>query len=360
MSSGPPSGSASSRLTLGAIAEAAGGRVHGDPELPVVRVAPLDRAGGGELGLVADPEYLSGVSASRASALLVAEALESRVADMDDRPRVVVADPRAAMIPILRTLDPTPHPEPGVHPTAVVERGVKLGERVSVGPYTVLGEGAEIGAGTHIGAHCVIGAGARIGADGYLHPQVTVYGGSVIGDRVILHAGARIGSDGFGFAFEEGRYIRIPQVGRAVLGDDVEVGANSCVDRGSIGDTEIRDGVKIDNLVQVAHNVRVGEHSAFAALVGIAGSSSIGAYTRLGGMVGVVGHLDLPANLDVTAGSIVLQSVGEPGDTLMGYGAGPRREKAREMAATRRLPELLKRMREVERTLALLTDSGES
>jgi len=355
MRAGPVSGSGAP-LTLGAIAEAAGGRVHGDPALAVARVAPLDRAGPDDLGLVAASEYVAAVPESEASALLVAAELEERVSALDDRPRVVVEDARAAMIPLLRRLDPTPEHAPGVHRTAVIETGVELGPDVSVGAWAVLEAGASIGPRTRVGAHCVVGRGARIGADGYLHPHVTVYADSVIGDRAVLHSGARIGSDGFGFAFEDGRYVKIPQVGRAVLGDDVEVGANSCIDRGSIGDTEVGDGVKLDNLVHIAHNVRVGEHGALAALVGIAGSTTIGAYARFGGQAGAVGHLELPDNLAVTAATAILQEVGEPGGTVMGLPAASQRDTAKVWAAQRRLPDLLKRVRELERLLAARDD----
>ncbi|HKK92968.1 MAG TPA: UDP-3-O-(3-hydroxymyristoyl)glucosamine N-acyltransferase [Longimicrobiales bacterium] len=346
-------------LTLDRIAEWAGGRVHGDGDTPIERVRPLDRADAGSLGLVADARYVGAVPESGAGALLVAAGLEERVAAVDDRPRVVVEDPRAAMIPILERLDPTPRHEPGVHPTAVVEHGVRIGEGVSVGPRAVLEEGAVIGRGTRIGAHCVVGRRARIGEDGYLHPHVVVYAESVIGDRVILHAGARIGSDGFGYAFEQGRYVKIPQVGRAVLGDDVEIGANSCIDRGSIGDTEIGDGVKIDNLVQMGHNVRIGDHGAFAALNGVAGSTVIGAYARFAGQVGVTGHLELADRLTAGPATKILQSVSEPDTTIMGFPARDQREATRLWAAERRLPDLLRRVRALEKQLEASAESDD-
>ncbi len=345
-------------LTLARIAEWSGGRVHGDDSTPIERVRPLDRADEGSLGLVADARYVGGVAGSNAGALLVAAELEDRVAEVDDRPRVVVEDPRSAMIPILARLDPTPRHPPGVHPTAVVEHGVRLGEGVSVGPRAVLEEGAVIGRGTRIGAHCVIGRGARIGEAGYLHPHVVVYADSVVGDRVILHAGACIGADGFGYAFEEGRYVKIPQVGRAVLGDDVEIGANSCIDRGSIGDTEIGDGVKIDNLVQMAHNVRIGEHGAFAALNGVAGSTVIGAYARFAGQVGVTGHIELADRVTAGPATKILQSVPESDTTIMGFPARSQRESTRLWAAERRLPDLLRRVRSLEKRLEAVSAAG--
>lgn len=346
-------------LTLDEIAEWSGGRVRGDGSTSVERVRPLDRADSGSLGLVADARYVEAVPASGAAALLVAADLEERVAGVDGRPRVVVDDPRSAMIPILRRLDPTPRHPTGVHPTAVIEKGVQLGEGVSIGPRAVLAEGASIARGTRVGAHCVVGRRARIGEDGYLYPHVVVYAESIIGDRVILHAGACIGSDGFGYAFEAGRYVKIPQVGRAVLGDDVEIGAHSCIDRGSIGDTEIGDGVKIDNLVHIGHNARIGEHGAFAALNGVAGSTVIGSHARFAGQVGVVGHIEIADRTSIASATKVLQSVEEPGTTLMGFPAREQREAAKVWAAEKRLPDLLRRMRALERRLEALEGSDE-
>ncbi|MDT8369178.1 MAG: UDP-3-O-(3-hydroxymyristoyl)glucosamine N-acyltransferase [Longimicrobiales bacterium] len=338
-------------LTLADLSTRVGGRTDGDGALRVDAVLPLDRAGSSDLAPVSDAKYLPSVPASAAGALLVAERLVDRVAEIDARPRVVVRDPHAALIPLLRHLDPTPRHPPGVHPTAVIEEGVSLGEGVSVGPYAVLEEGCAIGAGSRVGAHCVIGRGARIGEDGYLHPHVVVYAGCEIGARAVIHAGARIGSDGFGFAVGEGRSRKIPQVGRAILGDDVEVGANTTIDRGSLGDTEVGDGVKFDNLVHIAHNVRVGADGFFAALVGIAGSTRIGARVRMGGQSGAVGHLDLPDDLSVGAASKLLGDL-DPGDRrVMGYPAGAGDEVARVWAAQRRLPDLLRRVRALERAV---------
>ncbi len=341
-------------LTLGTIAAWCGGHVDGDPDTVVESVRPLDRADERALGLVADPRYVAGVPDSRAGAILVASELVERVARIDDRPRLVVDDPRAAMIPVLVRLDPTPHYEAGIHPTAIVEHGVRIGEGTSVGPWAVLERGAELGARTRVGAHCVVGRGARIGADGYLHPHVVLYPGAVLGDRVIVHAGARIGSDGFGYVFEEGRASKIPQIGRAVLGDDVEIGANACIDRGSIGDTDVGDGVKLDNLVQVGHNVRLGAHGAFAAQAGVAGSTTVGPYARVAGQVGLNGHIEVGANVTVAPAGKVFQSVPEARAELMGHPARDAHESARIWAAEKRLPDLRKRVRALEKELEAL------
>ena len=347
-------GSGTAPLTLGVIAAWCGGRVEGDPDTVVESVRPLDRADASALGLVADPRYLEAVPGSLAGSLLVASALEARVAQVDDRPRLVVDDPRAAMIPVLDRLDPTPSYEPGVHPTAIIETGVRIGAEVSVGAYAVLEEGSVVGARTRVGAHSVVGRGVRIGEDGYLHPHVVLYAGAVIGNRAILHAGARIGADGFGYAFDDAGATKIPQIGRVVLGDDVEVGANACVDRGSIGDTEIGAGVKLDNLVQVGHNVRIGANGLFAAQTGVAGSTTVGHGARIAGQVGINGHIELGARATVAPAGRVFQSVPEEGASLMGYPAMDRRETARLWAAEKRLPELVKRVRVLEKEIAAL------
>ena len=341
--------------TLAELADRLGAEVVGDPDRVVRAVRPLNAAGPDDLSFLHNRRYLEQARRSRAGAILVDDPTE-----LPGRDLLVCDRPYLALARVLEALHPPERPPAGVHPTAVVEHGVRIGEGVSVGPRAVLEEGAVIGRGTRIGAHCVIGRRARIGEDGYLHPHVVVYADSVVGDRVILHAGACIGSDGFGYAFEEGRYVKIPQVGRAVLGDDVEIGAHSCIDRGSIGDTEIGDGVKIDNLVQIAHNVRIGEHGAFAALNGVAGSTVIGAYARFAGQVGVTGHIEIADRVTAGPATKVLQSVSEPDTTIMGFPARSQRESTRLWAAERRLPDLLRRVRSLEKQLEAAAGAGDA
>ncbi len=339
------------KLTLGQIAEWSGGRVVGDPDHPVRGMATLQDAAPSDLALLAAPGYLDAVPASQAGALLVAEELESRI-ESDPRPRIIVSDPRDAMIPILERLDPTPRYPAGIHPTAVIEEGVQLGEEVSVGPYAVLEAGAQIGDRTRIGSHCVVGRDCTLGADVYLHPHVVLYANTVLGARVIVHSGARVGSDGFGYSFVDGRLRKIPQVGACTIGDDVEIGANSCVDRGSIGQTTIEEGVKLDNLVQIGHNVTLGKHGGYAAMSGVGGSTRVGPYAQFGGQAGAVGHLELPARLSVGAGSKIVKSMGKEGDTVMGYPAVDQRDAGRIWASWNRLPDLLKRVRRLEQASA--------
>jgi UDP-3-O-[3-hydroxymyristoyl] glucosamine N-acyltransferase len=332
-------------MTLARIAEWTGGQIEGDPSMEVRRPMPLESAGPHDVALLADERYLQKARRSGAGAFLVSRFL---LEDFDDdRPRVVVEDARAALLPLLEGLDPTPWPAPGVHPTAVLGQGVELEEGVSIGPYAVLGAGVHLGRGTVIGAHCVLGERSRTGPHCYLHPHVVLYAEVELGAGVILHSGARIGVDGFGYVIRDGRYVKQPQVGACVLGDDVEVGANACIDRGSIGDTELRRGVKVDNLVHLAHNVRVGEDTVMAALTGVAGSTTIGRACVFGGQVGVGGHMTIGDRVHAAGQAGIIGNLSD-GEVVMGFPARSRTSQLRALAATRKLPEALKRLRELE------------
>ncbi len=323
----------------------------GDPEL--TGVAPLDRAGPADLGLLAARKYLSYVPPSRAGALLVSEELAGELEDA--RPRIVVPDAHAALVTLLPELYPEPRPEPGVHPTAVVSDDAELGADVSVGPHVVVGGGTTVGARARIGAHTVVGAGCAVGEDVVLHAHVTLYDGVRVGERSIIHSGARIGVDGFGYAQVDGVPRKIPQVGTVHIGADVEIGANTTVDRGSIGTTEIGDGVKIDNLVQVAHNVRIGAYTVIAAQSGIAGSTTLGTGVTLGGQAGIRGHVHIGDGARIAAQAGVFGDV-PAGVTYSGYPARPHREALRAQAGTFRIPKLAERLRRLEQRL---DDDGE-
>ena len=331
--------------TLGELASLVGGRLEGDPSLPIRGVAALGIAGPDQIALLAASRYRPDVPGSRAGALLVSTDLAAAL--QDGRPRVIVADPHAALIPLLARFHPAAPARAGIHPTAVLGRGVRLGSDVEVGAYVVLGEGAEVGDRARIGANSVVGRGCRVGADSLLHPQVTLYSGAVIGARVILHSGARIGSDGFGSAASSAGHAKIPQVGGCIIEDDVEIGANSCVDRGSIGDTVIGRGSKLDNLVHVAHNVRIGPHCVLTALVGIAGSTTVGTGVAFGGQSGAIGHLTIGDGAKVAAKSAIFQDVA-PGTTVMGIPASDQGPMRRAFALFPRLPELFRRLRALE------------
>lgn len=256
--------------------------------------------------------------------------------------RVIVPDPHVALLAVLPMLYPQPAWTPGVHPTVLVGPRSGWGEPVAIGPNAVLGEGVRLGTNVRIGAGCVLGDGVQIGDDVQLHPQVVCYGGTVIGSRVIIHAGARLGSDGFGYILghDGAEHRKIPQIGRCIIGDDVEIGANTTIDRGSIDDTVIGPGTKIDNLVQVAHNVRIGARCLIAAQVGIAGSTHIEDDVFLGGQAGVGDHAHVGQRARITGGASVIGDI-EAGATVSGYPARPHREFLRAQAAVYRLAQIV-------------------
>jgi UDP-3-O-[3-hydroxymyristoyl] glucosamine N-acyltransferase len=259
---------------------------------------------------------------------------------------IVVRQPHEALLMLLPKFYPEPSRAAAVHPTARIGQGAKLGKDVSLDEYSVIGRGAELGDGAWIGAHAVIGDGVRIGAQSRIYPNVTVYSGSEIGERVRLHAGSVIGSDGFGYVFQNGDHAKIPHVGRCIIGDDVEIGANTTVDRGSIDDTVIGAGTKIDNLVQVGHNCRVGKLCLIMAQVGLAGSTRVEDGCVLAGQAGIGGHLTIGAGAKIGAQAGVFGDV-PAGESWSGYPARPHREALRASGALLKLPELLKRMEQL-------------
>ncbi len=333
--------------TLASIAERTGGRVVGDAAIRVGGIAAVDDVDEGSLTFATDERYLRTALASRAAAVLVAGALIDEAASYE-KPLVVVESPRLALAALLRAVEPPRVVGPFVDPSASIDPSATLGADVYVGPQVVIGAGAAIGARTVLAAGVVVGNGARIGADCLLHPRAYVASGCVLGDRVVLQAQAVIGSDGFGWAFLDGALHKIPQVGIVELADDVEVGANTCIDRAQTGVTSVGRGTKIDNLCQIGHNCRIGAHCAIAALTGLAGTTTLGDYVQVGGQSGFGGHLTVGSGAKVGGGSAVWGDVAA-GATVSGTPARNHRENIRLQAYIRRLPKLFDRVDTIER-----------
>jgi UDP-3-O-[3-hydroxymyristoyl] glucosamine N-acyltransferase len=346
---------APARLTLAELAAMVGGRAAGELDMPITGVTSLTQAGPSDLGLLVDSRYSNKAGESAAGAILVSSKLEGALDTTQSR--VVVDDPRRALPTILQHFDSEPSPRPGLHETAVADDDVHLGAGVSVGPYVVIEENVVIGEGTTLHAHVVVRHGARVGRYATLHPHAVVYPHVQLGDRVVLHAGVCVGVDGFGYTRSGEGLERIPHVGECVIGDDVEIGANSCVDRGSIGRTELEEHVKLDNLVHIAHNVTVGPRTVMAAQVAIAGSTRIGADTMWGGQAGAKDHISVGDGA-LVAGQTGLTEDVVAGSTMGGFPGRPLKDFLKAQALLFRLDSLRRRVRVLERLLASDEDEG--
>lgn len=337
-------------FTIEEIARRLNGRVEGNGAAEIRCVSSLDQAGPGELAFLGNPKYAPAMKGTRASAVLVNEewAGETRATLI----RVKSADAAFAQVASWMSRPPVVY-TPGIHPTAVIAPDAKLGKDLTVGPYCVIEQGAVIGDGTVLVAQCYVGPHCEIGRNCLFYPQVTLREYTRTGDRVILHNGAVIGSDGFGYVKDAGHWKKVPQVGVVVLGDDVEIGANTTVDRARFGETRIANGVKLDNLIQIAHNVTVGEDTAMAAQVGVSGSAHVGSRVQLGGQVGVAGHLHIGDDSVVMAQSGVSKDVAA-GAVMFGSPAVPALEAKKLHAHTMRLPELKRKLAELESRLKAL------
>lgn len=325
-----------------------GGKLVGDPALRITGAASLGEAVPGEITFYSDPRYGPLLRKTRASAVFVPPDFVGSIAPAQIR----VCHPNKAFEQVVLRFAPK-HVTftPGIHATAVIDPTAQIGKRVSIQPYAVIEAAVRIGDDTVIGAGSYIGHETVIGAACLIYPRVTIRERSRIGSRVIIHSGAVIGADGFGFEVVDGRQEKIQQLGIVQVEDDVEIGANTTVDRARFGRTWIQQGVKIDNLVQVAHNVVIGKHSVVAAQTGISGSTRVGEHVQMGGQVGIVGHVDIADGSRIAAQSGVSKSI--PGGTWFGYPAMPMPEARRQIAWVRRLGRLFERVKEIERKLGL-------
>jgi len=332
-------------FTLGELAEVLQARLEGDPARVVVGVAPLDSAGPDQISFLTDARYYGAARASRAGAFLAPADATGLPA-----PALRCAAPQQALIDLIRLFHPLVPAPPGVDRTAVVAADARIHPTASVGPLCVIESGAVVGPGVRLHALVHVGAGVEIGEATLIYPHVSLRDGVRLGRRVIIHAGAVLGADGFGFAFDGSGHRKIPQVGGVLIEDDVEIGANTTIDRATFGDTIIRRGTKIDNLVQIGHNVEVGEHSLLVAQVGVSGSSRLGKGVVLAGQVGVADHVTIGDGVVAGAQAGIPSSL-EPGEKVLGTPARPIIQAKRIMVAEARLPELLRQVRALEKRL---------
>lgn len=295
--------------SLGELAVRHGLELRGDPDARVARVGTLQDAGPDAVSFLANPRYRKHLASTRAGAVVLEPALAEQCAVAV----LIARNPYAAYARIAADLHPPPRFKPGIHPGAIVDPTATVATDACVGPGAVVEAGARIGAGAFVGPNCVVGAGSELGAGSRLVASVTLCSNVRLGARVLVHPGAVIGADGFGLAREPQGWIKVPQVGGVSIGDDVEVGANTTIDRGAIGDTVLEEGVKLDNLVQVAHNVRIGAHTVVAGCTGISGSTTIGRNCTIAGAVGIGGHIEIPDGTIVTGMSMVSHTIRKPG-----------------------------------------------
>ncbi len=324
-----------------------GGELVSDTGVIVRQVATLARAQADHISFFTDSRYRSQLRITHAGAVILGAAER----DATPLPRIVVDNPAVYLARVVALLNPPVLPQAGIHPSAAVDPSARIDRSVAIGAFVQIGKNVRLGQCVVIRDGCSVGDDVHIGDGSVLYPRVTIYPGCVIGDRVILHAGTVIGADGFGLAQEEGQWIKIPQIGGVVIGNDVEIGANTTVDRGALDDTVIEEGVKLDNLIQVAHNVRIGAHTAIAGCVGIAGSAKIGRHCTIGGAAGILGHLDIADHVHISAKTLVTKSISQPGIYTANMPFAPHKVWLRSAAHLRHLDRMAERLRQLERKI---------
>ncbi len=343
-------------ITASQLADIVGGTVEGDPSVVVHRMARIENAGQGEGTFVANPKYERFIATTGASVIILSEAVPCA---RDDITVIRVPDAYLAFVKSLEFLyTPTQWLTEGISDTALLAADTSIGEGTWIGEYVVVGKNTRIGNSCRIGHGVVIGPDVTLGDDTVLYPNVTVLSGSKIGSRVTIHSGTVIGSDGFGFAPVGDQFKKIPQTGIVVIEDDVEIGANCAIDRATIGETVIRRGAKLDNLIQVAHNVEIGSDTVVAGQSGFSGSTKVGKHVVIAGQVGVAGHLEIADHVTIAAQSGVSKSLTQSGKTYLGSPAKEHHQALRLEGAIRQLPELIKKIRELEKKIEALESSG--
>jgi UDP-3-O-[3-hydroxymyristoyl] glucosamine N-acyltransferase len=343
--------------TLSHIVASLGGVLKGE-DRTVERLAPLDVAAASDITFLSNPKYRKQLDGCAAGAVIVSPKLE---AELDPaRSWIVVDDPYLYFAKVATLFHPPAQPQPGIHASAVIGEGAIIAASSEVREHVSIGAGAVIGERCILHPGVVIGAGTVLGDDVVLYPNVTVYHGCVLGNRVAVHSGSVIGADGFGLAWAKDQWFKIPQTGRAILEDDVEVGANTTIDRGALADTIIRRGAKIDNLVQIAHNVQIGEHTAIAGCVGIAGSTTIGAYCTVGGAAMFVGHIEVADKTHIGGGTLVSKSIRQPDTYASSYPLQTMKEWLGNAVHVRHLDDLAKRIKQLEREIGMLKENKDN
>ncbi|SFI39583.1 UDP-3-O-[3-hydroxymyristoyl] glucosamine N-acyltransferase [Collimonas sp. OK307] len=347
-------------IRLKELVESLGGQLIGDADTQVSGIAPLSDASASQITFLSNPKFRPQVSQTQAAAIILSAADDAVVGADFHGVRIVAANPyayfaRAAQFFAVKNAIPV---VPGIHPAANVDPAAHIAETAYIGANAVIGAGASIGEHVRIGAGCVIGRDVSIGAESCLYPNVIIYDACQIGQRAIIHSGVVIGADGFGFANDGGTWVKIPQTGRVLIGDDVEIGANTTIDRGALADTVIEEGVKLDNQIQIAHNCHIGAHTAIAACAGIAGSARIGKYCSIGGAAMIHGHITIVDHVHVSAGTLALRSISEPGQYTGFYPIAKHGDWEKSAALVRNLNTMREKIRSLEKSVKQLSQQS--
>ena len=345
---------------LAELVERFGGHLIGDGTLQISGIAPLDQAAGTQITFLSNPTLRVSAAHSKAAAIILSASDDAVIGSEFHGSRIVADNPYAYFAHVAQLFAAAQAPPfvAGIHASASIEPSARIAPTAHIGPYVVIDASAAIGDGVVIEAGCFIGRGAKIGDGTHFHAHVTFQAGCEIGARGIIHSGAVIGADGFGFANEGGAWIKIPQTGRVMIADDVEIGANTCIDRGALTDTVIEQGVKLDNQIQIGHNCHIGAHTAMAGCVGVAGSAVIGRYCTFGGAAMVLGHLTIADQVHISSGSLVTRSISEPGQYTGFYPLAKNADWEKTAVIVRNLGAMREKIRELEKTVKSLTEKN--